>query len=52
MNKQIRNYEDLEKEKLRLMADRVVKNINTQSSMLVQSKETEITTLKEIVVQL
>ena len=40
------------KEKLRVMADRVVKNINTQSSMIVQSKESEIATLKEIIVQL
>ncbi len=39
-----------EKEKMRLMADRVVKNINTQNSMLVQSKEVEISTLKEIIV--
>jgi len=37
-----------EKEKLPVMSERVIKNINTQNSMLLQSKEVEINTLKEI----
>jgi hypothetical protein len=39
-----------EKDKLRLMSDRVVKNVRTQGEMMAQSKESEIATLKEIIV--
>jgi hypothetical protein len=39
-----------EKEKLRLMADRVVKNINTQNSMLIQAKEIELDNMRTALV--
>ena len=39
-----------EKEKLRLMADRVVKNINIQSSMLIQAKEIELDNMRTALV--
>ena len=39
-----------QKEKLPLMADRVLKNVRTQVEMLSQAKDAEITTLKEMMV--
>ena len=42
--------QQFEKEKLKLMAERVVKNIQTQNSMLIQSKEIELDNLKTRIV--
>lgn len=39
-----------EKEKLNLMVERVVKNINTQNLMLVQSKEIELDNMRAVMV--
>jgi len=39
-----------EKEKLNLMAGRVVKNMNTQNSMLIQSKEVELENIRSVIV--
>jgi hypothetical protein len=39
-----------EKEKLNLMAERVVKNMNTQNSMLIQSKEIELDNMRAVIV--
>lgn len=42
---------NFEKEKIRLMADRVMKNVNTQNEMLLHTQEAENTTLKEMIVR-
>lgn len=40
-----------EKDKLRLMTERVVRNINTQNSMLIQAKEIELDNMKTALVK-
>ena len=43
-------FQKFESEKLKLMSERVVKNINNQNSMLIQAKEIELENAKSVLV--